>query len=132
MSYNNNIIQTLGVDDESTYGKKLAITVAVDTLGMCTISFGSNYSIRIPKDDVDALRDVLYSASRQLMHGRVNKDYNEFAAKTAEAAKEMAAEADEYDPEEDVAELSSYEDNLMPDNSKYEGARTAYKSPNRF
>jgi len=132
MSYNNNIIQTLGVDDESTYGKKLAITVAVDTLGMCTISFGSNYSIRIPEDDVDALRDVLYSASRQLMHGRVNKDYNEWAAKTAEAAKEMAAEADEYDPEEDVAELSSYEDNLMPDNSKYEGEWSAYKSPNRF
>jgi len=74
MSYNNNIIQTLGVDDESTYGKKLSITVAVDTLGMCTISFGSSYSIRIPEDDVDALRDVLYSASRAQMVHRVNQN----------------------------------------------------------
>ena len=70
MSYNNNIIMTLGVDDESTYGKKLAITVAVDTLNMCTISFGSGYSIRIPEDDVDALRDVLFNASRKIMHQR--------------------------------------------------------------
>ena len=70
MSYNNNIIQTLGVDDESTYGKKLSITVATDTLGMCTISFGTSYSIRIPEDDVDALRDVLYTASTKLMAQR--------------------------------------------------------------
>ena len=74
MSYNNNIIQTLGVDDESTSGKKLAITVAVDTLGMCTISFGTGYSIRIPEDDVDALRDVLYSASTKLMTQRNEKE----------------------------------------------------------
>ena len=65
MSYNNNIIQTLGVDDESTHGKKLSITVAVDTLGMCTISFGANYSIRIPEDDVDAFREVLFLATRE-------------------------------------------------------------------
>tara|TARA_A100001515_G_scaffold18236_1_gene13293 strand:- start:105 stop:431 length:327 start_codon:yes stop_codon:yes gene_type:complete len=101
MSYSNNIIQTLGVDDESTYGRKLGITVAVDTLGMCTISFGSNYSIRIPQDDVDALSEVLNDASRQMLAGRVDKDYNEFAARTAEAAKEMALEADDYDPEND-------------------------------
>jgi len=122
MSYNNNIIQTLGVDDESTYGKKLAITVAVDTLGMCTISFGSSYSIRIPEDDVDALRDVLYSASTRLMAQR-NK---------TEAAEEMAAEADDYNPEAEVAKLSSYEDNLMPDNSGQEGEWQPYKSSNRF
>jgi len=70
MTYSNNIIMTIGVDDESTYGKKLGITVAVDTLGMCTISFGSQYSIRIPEDDVDALRDVLFDASRKLLHQR--------------------------------------------------------------
>jgi len=70
MGYNNNIIKTLGVDDESTYGCKLGITVAVDTLDMCTISFGSNYSIRIPEDDVDALRDVLYEASREITLNR--------------------------------------------------------------
>jgi len=70
MGYNNNIIKTLGVDDESNYGRKLGITVAVDTLDMCTISFGSSYSIRIPEDDVDALRDVLYEASREIMLNR--------------------------------------------------------------
>ena len=108
MSYSNNIIMTLGVSNESSYPHKMGITVAVDTLGMCTISFGTSFSIRIPEDDVDALRDVLHTASRQLMVGRVNKDYNEWAAKTAEAAKEMAAEADDYDPESDVAELSRF------------------------
>jgi len=70
MGYNNNIIKTLGVDDESIYGRKLGITVAVDSLDMCTISFGSSYSIRIPEDDVDALRDVLYEASREIMLNR--------------------------------------------------------------
>ena len=76
MSYNNNIIKTLGVDDESTYGKKLAITVAVDTLDRCTISFGNSFSIRISEDDVDALRDVLYEASRKLMVQRVDREHN--------------------------------------------------------
>lgn len=74
MSYNNNIIQTLGVDNESSYPHKMGITVAVDTLGMCTISFGTSFSIRIPEDDVDALRDVLYSASTKLMAQRNAKE----------------------------------------------------------
>ena len=74
MGYNNNIITTLGVDDESTYGRKLGITVAVDTLGMCTISFGASYSIRIPEDDVDALRDVLNRASVMQMNIRYEKN----------------------------------------------------------
>ena len=80
MGYNNNIIQTLGVDDESTYGKKLSITVAVDTLGMCTISFGTSFSIRIPEDDVDALRDVLNRASvmqMNLAYGERNREQSE-------------------------------------------------------
>ena len=81
MSYSNNIIQTLGVDNESTHGKKLAITVATDTLGMCTISFGTSYSIRIPEDDVDALRDVLYSASTNLMAQRNAKEERSAVAK---------------------------------------------------
>ena len=97
MSYRNNIIQTLGVDNESTYGRKLGITVAVDTLGMCTISFGTSYSIRIPEDDVDALRDVLFQASQQLM---AQRNENELFFETeAEAEKDMASEADDYDPE---------------------------------
>ena len=101
MSYRNNIIMTLGVDDESTYGRKLGITVAVDTLGMCTISFGTSYSIRIPEDDVDALRDVLYEASRQLGYQR--KENTLYAESKAEAEEEMANEADDYDPEDDWA-----------------------------
>tara|TARA_A200000159_G_C7274071_1_gene318568 strand:- start:382 stop:732 length:351 start_codon:yes stop_codon:yes gene_type:complete len=101
MSYSNNIIQTLGVDNESTYGRKLGITVAVDTLGMCTISFGTSYSIRIPEDDVDALRDVLYEASRQLTYQR--NEAQTFESASREAEEEMASEADGYDPEDDWA-----------------------------
>jgi len=101
MTYRNNIIQTLGVDDESTYGRKLGITVAVDTLGMCTISFGASYSIRIPEDDVDALRDVLYEASRQLGYQR--KENTLYTKSKTEAEKEMASEAEAYDPEDDWA-----------------------------
>ena len=130
MSYNNNIIQTIGVDDESTYGKKLAITVAVDTLDRCTISFGTSFSIRITEEDVDKLRRVLHDASRKLMVQRVDRECN--VVYGDEASEEMAAEADGYSPEAEVAELSSYEDNLMPDNSGYEGEWQPYRSPNRF
>jgi len=79
--YNNNLITTLGVDNESSYPHKMGITVGVDTLGMCTISFGTSFSIRIPEDDVDALRDVLHEASRQLMHQRVNADLEKWRSK---------------------------------------------------
>lgn len=80
MEYNHQLLGTLGVDDESNGRGKLSIQVGVDTLGMCTISFGSSYSIRIPEDDVDALRDILYDAGRKLMIQRVNKEYDEAAA----------------------------------------------------
>jgi len=93
MSYQNNIIQTVGVDNESSYPHKMGITVAVDTLGMCTISFGTSFSIRIPEDDVDALRDVLHTASVMQMNQRYK----------AEAAEEMDAETDDYSPEAEVA-----------------------------
>ncbi len=99
MSYNNNIIMTLGVDDESTYGRKLGITVAVDTLGMCTISFGTSYSIRIPEDDVNALQDVLCQAVNQLAAQR--NEVEQFDSTSREAEEEMATEADDYDPEDD-------------------------------
>ena len=98
MSYQNNIIQTLGVANESSYPRKMGITVAVDTLGMCTISFGTSFSIRIPEDDVDALRQVLNTASVMQMNHRCNEA----------AAKEMANESDDYNPEAEVAELSRY------------------------
>ena len=106
MSYNNNIIQTLGVDDESTYGKQLAITVAVDTLDRCTISFGTSFSIRILEEDVDKLRRVLHDASRKLMVQRVDRECN--VVYGDEASEEMAAEADGYSPEAEVAELSRF------------------------
>ena len=83
MAYNNNIIMTLGIDDESTYNRKLPVTVAVDTLDMCTISFGTSFSIRIPEDDVDALRDVLYEASRALMVQRVGREYDAYKNNTS-------------------------------------------------
>ena len=69
--YNHRLIGTIGVDDESgslpRFGNKLPISVGVDTLGMCVISFASNYSLRIPEEDVDALRELLNTASVQLM-----------------------------------------------------------------
>ena len=104
---------TLGVDDESTYGRKLGITVAVDTLGMCTISFGTSYSIRIPEDDVDALRDVLYEASRQLGYQR--KENTLYAESEAEAEEEMGSEAAAYDPEDDWALAEDEEEQLRRD-----------------
>ena len=71
--YNHSLIGSIGVDDNSENNEgrrgdsKLGITVGVDTLGTCTISFGSEYAIRIPEEDVDALRDLLFRASNQLM-----------------------------------------------------------------
>ena len=81
MEYNHQLLGTLGVDDESNGRGKLAIQVGVDTLGMCTISFGSSYSIRIPEDDVDALRDILYDASRKLDFLRYERELEEGKAK---------------------------------------------------
>ena len=72
--YNHELIGTIGVDDESSYPNQMAITVGVDTLGMCVVSFGTSYSIRIPEKDVDALRRILHDASRKLMVHRVNNE----------------------------------------------------------
>ena len=66
MAYSHELIGMIGVDDESNNGKQLGISVGVDSLGMCTISFGTSYSIRIPEADVDKLRDILYDASRTM------------------------------------------------------------------
>ena len=70
-SYNNNLIGTLGGDNETSYPNQLGITIGVDTLDMCTITFGSSYSIRIPAKDVDALRDMLHSASQKILFDSV-------------------------------------------------------------
>ena len=66
MAYSHELIGNIGVDDESNGGRPLNIGVGVDSLGMCTISFGTSYSIRIPEADVDKLRDILYDASRTM------------------------------------------------------------------
>ena len=90
--YNHQLLGTLGVDDESNGRGKLAIQVGVDTLGMCTISFGSSYSIRIPEDDVDALRDILYQASTKLMAQRNFED-----SKKAEEDRSSVKDVDLWD-----------------------------------
>ena len=74
MSYNNKIIQTIHVYNESTCGKKLSITTAVDTLDMCTIHFGDDYTLRIPEEDVEALREALHLTSRELLIARYEKN----------------------------------------------------------
>ena len=100
MEYGHELIGMIGVNDESNNGKELGVSVGVDTLGMCTISFGTHYSIRIPEADIDKLRDILYDASRKLMVNRVDSTYSEAMA---DAGIEMAAEADDYNPEAEVA-----------------------------
>ena len=72
--YNHELIGMIGVDDESNNGKELGISVGVDTLGMCTISFGTQYSIRIPEEDVDKFRRILHDASRKMMVDRVERE----------------------------------------------------------
>ena len=76
-SYNNNLIGTLGVDNESSYPNQLGITIGVDTLDMCTITFGTSYSIRIPAKDVDALRDMLHTASQKIFFDSVARHEKE-------------------------------------------------------
>lgn len=68
MAYSHELIGNIGVADESNsrYRDGMNIGVGIDSLGMCTISFGSSFAIRIPEADVDKLRDILYDASRAL------------------------------------------------------------------
>ena len=66
MAYSHELIRNIGVNDESNGRGPLNIGVGVDSLGMCTITFGTSYSLRIPEADVDKLRDILYDASRAL------------------------------------------------------------------
>lgn len=102
MEYNHELIGTIGVSTETYTGRKLPISVGVDTHGMCTVSFGTSYSIRINEEDVDALRSILHDASRKLMGIRVEREFTEAMAK---AGIDMAAETDDYNPEAEVAEL---------------------------
>jgi len=77
MSYTEKTIGSVGVADEGNWGQKTGITVKVDSLGMATIRFGDSYTLRIPEDDVDALRALLHEASVTLMHQRCAKSNEE-------------------------------------------------------
>ena len=74
MAYSHELIGNIGVDDESNGGRPLNIGVGVDSLGMCTITFGTSYSLRIPEADVDKLRDILYDASRTMNVQRYDRE----------------------------------------------------------
>ena len=100
--YNHELVGTIGVSTETYSGRKLPISVGVDTHGMCVVSFGTSYSIRINEDDVDALRRILHDASRMLMQIRVDQEFTDAMTK---AGIDMASETDDYNPEAEVAEL---------------------------
>ena len=104
MEYSHELIGTIGVRNEMSENPEgepnLSISIGVNTNGEAVISFGSKYSIRVPEDDVDALRDMLYEASRKLMGMRVEREFTEGMAA---AGIEMAAIADDYNPEAEVA-----------------------------
>ncbi len=68
--YKERTIGSIGVDDEGNWGQKTGITVKVDTLDKATIRFGSSYTLRINEEDVDALRELLNTASVVLMNQR--------------------------------------------------------------
>ncbi len=71
--FNHQLVGTIGVNDESHGPDPLCIQVGVDTLGMCVVSFGTSYSIRIPEKDVAALRSLLFDASSKLVSNRNSK-----------------------------------------------------------
>ena len=102
MSYTFKNIGAIGVDDERNYNQKTSISAIVDSLDMTGIRIGSDCTIRINEDDLNALIELLHDASKQIIAQR-NGRYNV----ELEAAEEMATEADSYDPEEEVALLSS-------------------------
>ena len=86
MAYSHELIGMIGVDDESNNGKPLGISVGIDSLGMCTISFGTAYSIRIPEEDVDNLRDILYDASRKMTVQKYDRETEAAMAKLKQAS----------------------------------------------
>ena len=86
MAFSHELIGMIGVDDASNNGKPLGISVGIDSLGMCTISFGTAYSIRIPEEDVDNLRDILYDASRKMTVQKYDREAEAAMAKLKQAS----------------------------------------------
>ena len=83
MAYSHELIGNIGVNDESNGRGPLNIGVGVDSLGMCTITFGTSYSLRIPEADVDKLRDILYDASRTMNVQRYDREMEEAMERVA-------------------------------------------------
>mgnify|MGYP001483791102 CR=1 FL=1 len=77
MAYSHELIGNIGVNDESNGRGPLNVGIGVDTLGRCTITFGTSYALRIPVEDVDQLRDMLYEASRRLDALRYERELEE-------------------------------------------------------
>jgi hypothetical protein len=73
MSYTEETIGSISVQDEGNWCTGTCITVKVDSLDKATIRFGDSYTLRITEEDVDALRTVLHEASVKLMHQRCAK-----------------------------------------------------------
>lgn len=70
MSYTYKNIGAIGVDDERNYNQKTSISAIVDSLDMTGIRIGSDCTIRINEDDLNALIDLLHDASKQIIAQR--------------------------------------------------------------
>ena len=90
MAYSHELIGNIGVNDESSGRGPLNVGVGVDSLGMCTITFGTSYSLRIPEADVDKLRDILYDASRKMSVQRYDREAEAAMAKLKSVKQESA------------------------------------------
>lgn len=74
------LIGMIGVRNEMTGNPEgepnMGISVGVSSTDEIVISFAGLFSIRIPESDVDALRDLLYEASRTAQVQKIDREYN--------------------------------------------------------
>ena len=63
MSYNKTI-KRFDIKNEKL-NRQVATIVSVDPLGMCTVSFGTAYSMSISSDDLNTLINALKGAARE-------------------------------------------------------------------
>ena len=78
MAYSKKHIGNIAIENESSSPRKLPISVHIDTLGAATIALGDSMSIRTNELGLDALRELLYEASRALL---VQRNENEELSK---------------------------------------------------
>jgi len=63
-----NFVKHLEISND---GNRTEVAIsAASNIDNATIRFGSSYCLNLSEADVDALRDALYDASRQLMFNR--------------------------------------------------------------